>query len=123
MTKTSACDAKIAKPNEEIDRLVEEGEQLLANQIHVTYQQSDLDNATSYIDIRGCILCQALKRMGWRNISVGGSYIRDCYTNNTWSWTCGNDADPVRSCNRNPDGSCASSIIGKTLILTLDARP
>jgi hypothetical protein len=40
--------------------------------IGVTFTEEDVENAGRYTDTGGCLLCTALKRMGFKDVAVGG---------------------------------------------------
>lgn len=45
----------------------------MSESITVTFTQEDLDKAEAYTSCRDCLLATALKRIGYRAISVGGA--------------------------------------------------
>lgn len=95
-------------PQTELDTLIREGETLLDGEIHVTFTEEDQSGASSYQDVHGCLLCTALKRMGYRKHTVGPDYARIDGTK--WHFEFGSDAAPHHFYH-------GQSLVGKTLVL------
>lgn len=102
----------LSSPNEELHQLVQEGEALLANpnEIRVTFQQSDIDQADCYRSNTNCYLCVALRRMGQKVVSVGGSCARINSWEERWFFDTNSEANPSNQ-------EFGRSIVGKTLVL------
>ena len=104
-------------PQTEIDTLVAEGNDLLNNQIRVTFQQSDIDQAEGYHSNYNCYLCVALRRMGYNVIRVSANFARINKSDELWFFAgITHPSNPIHQqfAETHPE----KSIVGKTLVLT-----
>lgn len=80
------------------------------DEIHVTFTEDDQRTAGMYHDRGGCLLCCALKRMGYQTVRAGGTEVKIDRAWWDFSTPSESEANPIHFYH-------GHSLVGKTLVL------